>query len=946
MSKPSGLYVNCKPANCSIYESGVMFGRALQNSSRYDLDIAEVDTFDAISRSYDFYVFNYHHVTMKWLAAHRVRELPGPKIAFVLEMEQNDPFVLCPDAFDAYCIPDPTLRYPDQRVHAFGRPLELATELPPYVDQGIPVIGSFGFATIGKGFDTVVEAANAEFDRAIVRLNIPLATFADPSARLAKLFAEQCRALAKPGIEVQADHVYMEKPELIRWCAQNTINVFFYDRRLPGLSATTDQAIASGRPLLVSTCDTFRHIHQYIRPYPESSLREAIESTPAAVQAMQNDWHPNQFRAQFEGVLESVAPRISRARIAAPVEEPTEAPGPTSLNLAILTHNALDRTKSCLKHLRQNTPHDYRIYVLDNASTDGTQDYLRSLTDPRIQVRYSEENLGVPGGRNALRRWLLPEVPDDGFIIYLDNDIDVHEGWAEPYLALFARNPEAGIASRSGNLMLVHRDRRQLFQTPDRTSPVDTASGGFACWMRRQACVDVGEFDENLGLFWQEDDDYAVRAIQLGWEVFAVPEAPMWHHEHSSGAAEDRLAEGGCADNARYLAEKWRAAGYVDEDGWIIHPNSSIYMPVHVRRDLQRRLGRASAFNRAEFAEALSSVRAVIEDPSNTESRVVSRLQHLLLEVFAAEIEASSPQLAGHVAAAREALRSADFRETLSRRVAPERAPATEPKGRGRISKLCSATDWDDPAWLAEAEEIFHDRSGPAYHHRNMGVWLQTQMQRGLRELDCLRDSAEGLLYMAQRHALIWSLANHVRKLVVADNYGERGDRAMVENPTSVAPIPFAADRIEVVDTRDMPFGDGAFDFVCVPNISSLGSAEMVIRGVREVARVVRPGGTIALGYASRVDAAEQHNTPRRAVQMLTAASGCDLVEEPDFRISEETLDGIGEGDWDNSRVPYLVHCQNGCMMTTGVLFLTKPVVVRPQPASTQASPTTAPIAP
>ncbi len=327
MAVPRGILLNCTAAQCSIYESGRMFHAALRDAPEYALDYREISRFEDIPRSgYDFYVFNYHHVTMAWLDTKRLRELPGPKLTFVLEMLPGNPFVFCPKDFDAYCVPDPTHRCADPRVFAFPRPLEQAPALPPHVPHEVPWIGSFGFATPGKGFEVVVHAVNKEFERAVVRLNIPAGTHADPDAARARQLGAFCQSLAKPGIEVRLDHRFLAKDELIRWCAENTLNVFFYHRNQPGLSATTDQAIVAGRPLLVSPCDTFRHIHEHIRPYPGQSLRAAIAETGPAVAKMRELWAKERFAARFAAVLATVhagqapavivadAPRTPRAR--------------------------------------------------------------------------------------------------------------------------------------------------------------------------------------------------------------------------------------------------------------------------------------------------------------------------------------------------------------------------------------------------------------------------------------------------------------------------------------------------------------------------------------------------------------------------------------------------------------------------------------------------------
>ena len=302
-----GLFVNCVKAQDSIFESGKMTYECLIGSDVFSLDYVEISPENrAFSTDYDFYFFNYHYVTMDWLdAASLKEELPGLKMTMVLEVSPNDPFVYCsPDYFDVYCVLDPTLKGDEQKTFAFPRPLEVFEQSEPYRPKEIPVIGSFGFATPGKGFETLVEAVNREFERATVKINLPYASYVENSAEYAAELARKCCEKAKPGIEVVVTHEFMSKPELIKWCAANTINCFFYDRNMPGLAATTDQAIASGRPLLISKNNTFRHIQQYIKPFPYQGLRDAIETTPEKVSRIRHDWSPAQFRRRFETVLQ------------------------------------------------------------------------------------------------------------------------------------------------------------------------------------------------------------------------------------------------------------------------------------------------------------------------------------------------------------------------------------------------------------------------------------------------------------------------------------------------------------------------------------------------------------------------------------------------------------------------------------------------------------------
>jgi FkbM family methyltransferase len=303
-SNLSGLFINCIVAQDSIFESGKMAYECLLDSKKYSLDYIEITPQNvSIPTHYDFYLFNYHHITMSWLDTKCIKSLlPGVKLTLVLEVSPNDPFAHCPpNDFDGYCVLDPTLKLKKGNVFAFPRPLETFTENIEYQPKDVPVIGSFGFATSGKGFEHVIDAVNKEFEKAIVRINIP---FADRSHLLANKLSASCKRKAKDGVEVVVTHDFMSKSDLIKWYGQNTLNCFLYDRNVSGLSATIDQAISSGRPLITSKNNTFRHIQSFIKPFPYQSLKNAIETTGPIVAEIQKEWSAEKFKEKFERVLD------------------------------------------------------------------------------------------------------------------------------------------------------------------------------------------------------------------------------------------------------------------------------------------------------------------------------------------------------------------------------------------------------------------------------------------------------------------------------------------------------------------------------------------------------------------------------------------------------------------------------------------------------------------
>lgn len=297
---------------------------SIKNGTKYSLDYVEINNLNIdslhqgvidssvpnISQNYDFYIINYHHTTMKdveGVNSRRFVNLPGRKICIVLEMHKNDPFpYMNPFGFNDLLVLDPTMNRPEPNIHAFPRPLSNFRQVKR-IDSipDVPVIGTYGYAHPGKGFDLVVKAAAQEFENAVVKINIPHSTYADPlfGDSFKKQIQDQCMSHARKGIEIEFTNHYFSDDELIDWCGKNTINCFFYNRNSPGLAAASDQAILSGAPLAIGENTTFRHIHSYIKPYPRANLKELILTSQYGIEKMMIDWSSEKCVLRLEEIL-------------------------------------------------------------------------------------------------------------------------------------------------------------------------------------------------------------------------------------------------------------------------------------------------------------------------------------------------------------------------------------------------------------------------------------------------------------------------------------------------------------------------------------------------------------------------------------------------------------------------------------------------------------------
>ena len=92
-------------------------------------------------------------------------------------------------------------------------------------------------------------------------------------------------------------------------------------------------------------------------------------------------------------------------------------------SIVILTYNKLNYTKKCIESIRKYTcKESYEIIVVDNASTDGTIEWLKTQSD--IITIFNKENLGFPKGCNQGIK-----IAKGDEVLLLNNDVIVTPKW-------------------------------------------------------------------------------------------------------------------------------------------------------------------------------------------------------------------------------------------------------------------------------------------------------------------------------------------------------------------------------------------------------------------------------------------------------------------------------------------------------------------------------------
>ena len=305
-----GVFLNQLKTSCSIYESGLVIKDILKLKPRnYTLDYFEVDS-DLSGFNwypYDFYIVNWHPHTLP-IKKELLDRLLGKKVAIIIEVDKDNYNPFTPEWFDAYAIIDPTKKRKG-KYFPLPRPIPKAKTIQ-LLNKDKFVLGSFGlfsgWFSEEKRFYEIVDNANKLSMECIVRINLPIAAYTYTDITTIVNYGKMIEKRANSNVEVIISHDYMDRAKLIEWLSEHNMNCFPYYRERPGLAAVTDQAIASGRGIMTTECNTFRHLHKYINYYPKEDYLQLSKSTLDGVKKMQDDWSPEKFKLGFDSMLSEI----------------------------------------------------------------------------------------------------------------------------------------------------------------------------------------------------------------------------------------------------------------------------------------------------------------------------------------------------------------------------------------------------------------------------------------------------------------------------------------------------------------------------------------------------------------------------------------------------------------------------------------------------------------
>ncbi len=213
-----------------------------------------------------------------------------------------------------------------------------------------------------------------------------------------------------------------------------------------------------------------------------------------------------------------------------------DARGRSTVSIIVRTHNDLPLVRICINSLLTHTEKHHELILVDNASTDGTPEYLLDLAadNPQIKTIFNDKNLGFSGGNNVGLA-----VSEGDHIVLLDSSAVVTAGWLERMLEASEKNPRAGLLGPVTNnvpglqnLSLVNYNEESMRSLNEYAATMAedlqgqvikaTRLSGFCLMIKRELMARIGGLDERFGKGKIEDNDYCLRTLAAGYDSLIV----------------------------------------------------------------------------------------------------------------------------------------------------------------------------------------------------------------------------------------------------------------------------------------------------------------------------------------------------------------------------------------------------------------------------------------
>ncbi len=203
-------------------------------------------------------------------------------------------------------------------------------------------------------------------------------------------------------------------------------------------------------------------------------------------------------------------------------------------------YNAASFLKEAIDSVLRQSFRDFEFLIIEDGSTDGSLDIIKSYSDPRIRIIENKKNLGLVESLNKGLNLLACE-----YIIRMDADDVCMPGRFKKQIGFMDANPDVGVcgswievfSGKNKNLRPAPTRHEEIFPAMLFNSMIYHPSS----ILRRSSLNSAGGFYDKSACP-AEDYDYWVRLGAEGVRFANIPEALLRYRLHGNNSGQDYLS--------------------------------------------------------------------------------------------------------------------------------------------------------------------------------------------------------------------------------------------------------------------------------------------------------------------------------------------------------------------------------------------------------------------
>lgn len=209
------------------------------------------------------------------------------------------------------------------------------------------------------------------------------------------------------------------------------------------------------------------------------------------------------------------------------------------VSIVIVNTNELHHLQRLLPSIYEQDYPNYEVLIVDNVSTDGSVEWIERVF-PQTRIIRNSENLGYAGANNVGFR-----NSSGKYVAVLNPDTEVDKAWLKGLISVSEDDPQIGLATPKilhmhepdkinacGNTITLTGLTfcRGLDEPATAYPDLETVSAvsGAAFVIRRNVIEEIGDFDPNFFIYFEETD-LSLRAMLAGYRCVYVPSSTVMH---------------------------------------------------------------------------------------------------------------------------------------------------------------------------------------------------------------------------------------------------------------------------------------------------------------------------------------------------------------------------------------------------------------------------------